>query len=111
MENKEILEEIKLIQHYIDSYINTATVRFNPTTDINILEKIYNKITDKKYSKFNSGCGSCITEALIITNNYRKREEKIIEEAEKLAKKEVKKPVTKKPVVKKTTTVKKENKK
>ncbi|WP_313235713.1 hypothetical protein [Sphingobacterium multivorum] len=74
MINTEILKKIESIQYAIDMFISTNGVKFNNTKDLKILEEIYNEITGRRYSKFDGGCGSCVKEALIITNNWKKRE-------------------------------------
>lgn len=88
--NKEILIKIEDIQYAIDQLVKTNTVKFNTENDIKILEGIYYDITGRKYVKFNSGCGSCIREALLIANNFKKREEKKIQEVIDELKEEIK---------------------
>jgi len=50
------------------------SVKFNSADDLKILEEVYNEITNRKYTRFDGDCGSCVKEALIISNNYKKRE-------------------------------------
>lgn len=74
--NTEILlNKISRIQHHIDTLINENFIKFlNPHEDLKVIEELYQSITDKKYLKFNAGCGSCIKEALLIINNWKQRE-------------------------------------
>ena len=89
MDSKEILEKIEKIQHYIDSLIEKNYVKFtNPTADYQLIEELYYIITNRKYQKFNSSCGSCVKEALLIINNWKNRELKLMA----LAEPEVKEP-------------------
>jgi len=74
--NIDLLKKIDAIQYAIDSYIERNSVTFKSQADIELLERIYNQITGRRYTKFSAGCSSCISEALIIVNNYRKREQK-----------------------------------
>ena len=91
--NSEILKKIKTIQYAIDDLIEKNAVTFKSQNDIKTLEEIYDYITGRRYVRFNGSCGSCIREALLITNNFLKREMKK-EHAEKDALKEVIKPAT-----------------
>lgn len=81
-----MLEAIGTLQPYIDDLINKNSVRFNnPTVELALIEKLYNIITQRRYIRFNGGCGSCIKEALLIINNWRKRELKKTELVEPIA--------------------------
>lgn len=87
MDNKEMFEKIALIQPYIDSLIEKNYVKFlNPTADYQLIEELYYIITNRKYQKFNSSCGSCVKEALIIIINWKNRELKKMALAEVEAK-------------------------
>ncbi|WP_166334618.1 hypothetical protein [Sphingobacterium chungjuense] len=96
MTREQMLEKIQTIQPYITSLVEKNYVKFlNPATEVQILEDLYNEITGRKYLKFNSGCGSCVKEALIICDNYRKKALKEIEmeESAKVEETEVEKSV------------------
>lgn len=82
MENSEILKKIETIQYAIDMYIAKNTATFKSNEDLKTLEAIYNEITGRNYTKFDASCGSCVKEALIICNNFRKRELKKMEAEE-----------------------------
>lgn len=75
MDSKEMFEKIALIQPYIDSLIERNYVKLlNPTADYNLIEDLYYIITNRKYQNFNSSCGSCVKESLLIIMNWKNRE-------------------------------------